>query len=122
HRGPRDVHPLLSHLRDAAHDDVVDVGGLHAGVRQRCRERLREQIDWMNGRQAALPLPPRGPDCIDDNGFCHDRLPLAAGIRQRGAVPYPCRNGFLRTIVCARSAPTETAIASTPTSCSTRST
>src|SRR6267142_1858930 len=140
HRAARDVEPLLADLRDAAHDHVVDVLRLEPRVGQRRRERLRQQIDGVELRQRSLPLPARGSHRIDDDRFCHHvLLPAGSQVRSAGrnasirsaagkayrrpvAGCYPCRKGFFRTMVCTRSAPTDTAIASTLTRSSTRST
>ena len=86
-------------------------------------EDLPDQFDFNVGTSGAggAPVLLSGNNFIGSQvtaTFSSTPLPLQV----RLGTDQACRKGFFRTIVCTRSAPTETAMASTPTSCSTRST
>ncbi len=70
-----DVQRLLARLADAAHDDVVDRRGIHAGALGHRRKRRAAQVVGMPSRQPPVAAPAGGAHRRDDIGFGHDPLP-----------------------------------------------
>src|SRR5438552_1722700 len=68
-----DVQTLLADFADAAHDHVLDQGGIDAGTLDERPQRLRGEIDGVDGveRSGLLAAPERRADGVDDDGFTH---------------------------------------------------
>jgi len=71
-----DVHPLLADLRDAPHDDVLDLGRIDARPLDERRQRAGREVHGVHGEEPAglLAAPERGADGVHDHGFSHRRL------------------------------------------------
>src|SRR3546814_2801141 len=100
-RQASDAAVLLPTLREAAHDDLIDIVGVQAVARLERAEHRREDALGMDRRQCALsglPNPPRSSRRVDDPGLTHSKL-LAIGNMSVpcGSDPPRCRLGTQRS-------------------------
>ena len=64
-----DVRALLAGLRDAAADDLVDLGRVDAGPLDQLGLHGAEDLGRVQPRQPPVAAPDGGPHCFDDDGF-----------------------------------------------------
>ena len=70
-----DVHGLLAHGHGAAHDDVLDEGGVQVVALDEGLERRGGEVHGVPARQLAVAPPHRGAYRVDDDGVGHARPP-----------------------------------------------
>jgi len=72
------VQALGPDLHDAAHDDVLDQGGVEVVALHQGLQRLRGQVSRVPSRQLAVALSSGGADGIHDDGAGHGLLASSA--------------------------------------------
>jgi hypothetical protein len=87
-----DVQALLADLAHASHDHVLDDGGIDARLLDEGAERLRGEVDGVDGieRSGLLASPERGPHGFDDHGFTHDISFAGEGAEELSASSLCC--------------------------------
>ena len=76
-----DVQRLLTHLRDAAHDHVVDHRGVEVVAHHERVEHVRGEVDGVPSGEPAVAPPERGSNGVDDHGVRHG-ISLGAGAQR----------------------------------------
>ncbi len=66
-----DVEGLLADLGYAAHDDVINEGGVEIVALGECAKRLGREIDRVPVLEFSVALTSGGAQRIDDDGFWH---------------------------------------------------
>ena len=67
----RDVEGLLPCLGDATPEDLLDLGGIEPGPLDELDLGGAEQLGGVHSSQHPVPLPERGPYCLDDHRLRH---------------------------------------------------
>ena len=68
------VHTLLAHLHDAAHDHIVDEGRVDTSALDECLHGFGGEVDRVPVLQLAVAATERGTDGVDDDCSGHGEL------------------------------------------------